>query len=582
MESKSSIRRRMMKIFAVLILFNGVMIAALFFMFFWYNYKSILNSYLKDIDYQTTNNLENNIEKTENFSLDIITSQMIQESVRDVNEKKLNYYQLLEYKKRIEKETAIEALSSSYVVSVSVVTDTGYEFSVKKHEIGGTLFGFEKEEIYMANGSLIWKTLEEKNRICVARAILDLNTMEPIGYVNIVYEETYMKDILADNFREYSGISYVVNDYGKVMLSSEESFIGKYLDRLPEDLKEEDHTSYDSLSRTKCYYYVGDRMENGWTLVQIISVKGFYRSMKKMFVFLLLILAVILGTGVALVNFMTSYIAKPVQSLVESMKTLAKDNKYPRVQVTTNDEIGWIGMEYNKMAENIETMVEQVYKMELSEKQAKLEYLQMQINPHFLYNALDTISWMAIAEGNQEISEMTIALAELLRAIIKNDRFISLREELKVVKAYLMVQNERFGDKIAIIYDIDERISEYLVPNFTLQPLIENAITHGLEPKVGTGKLMIQIKQSKDKMKFLIEDDGIGMTKEETDAVKQRCRQDDAGKAIGLANVYKRLLLCYGEESRLSIESKENSGTRIYFSIPLERVRKSDETDLKK
>ena len=168
-------------------------------------------------------------------------------------------------------------------------------------------------------------------------------------------------------------------------------------------------------------------------------------------------------------------------------------------------------MEYNKMAENIENMVEKVYKTELSEKQARLEYLQMQINPHFLYNVLDTISWMAIAEGKQDISEMTIALAELLRAIIKNDHFITLKEEMVVVRDYLMIQGERFEDKIQVYYDIEEEAYEYLVPNFILQPLIENAITHGLEPKVGIGSLGIQIKLDQDRMQITIEDDGVGI-----------------------------------------------------------------------
>ena len=287
---------------------------------------------------------------------------------------------------------------------------------------------------------------------------------------------------------------------------------------------------------------------------------------------IIIILIMTLGAGVLLVWLATSHIAKPTRILVESMKQLAKDGKYPRVQITSNDEIGWIGTEYNKMAENIEEMIEKVYKMELSEKQARLEYLQMQINPHFLYNVLDTISWMAIAEGKQEISEMTIALAELLRAIIKNDHFITLREEMVVVKDYLMIQSERFEDKILVNYDIEEKAYEYLVPNFILQPLIENAIIHGLEPKVGVGRLGIQIKLIQDRMHFMIEDDGVGMTETEVHTLRQRCSQDRAGNAIGLINVYKRLILCYGEDSRLIIESKKDVGTKIRFSIPLRQI----------
>lgn len=364
----------------------------------------------------------------------------------------------------------------------------------------------------------------------------------------------------------------MVNESGNVMAASEEQYIRKQLGNTPDDLRDREEISYDSLSGVWCYYYVGNQMGNGWTLVQLASVKEFNKMMYRMLRIVIIILLVTLGAGVVLVWLATSHIVRPTQVLIESMKQLAKDDKYPRVQITSNDEIGWIGMEYNKMAENIENMVEKVYKTELSEKQARLEYLQMQINPHFLYNVLDTISWMAIAEGKQDISEMTIALAELLRAIIKNDHFITLKEEMVVVRDYLMIQGERFEDKIQVYYDIEEEAYEYLVPNFILQPLIENAITHGLEPKVGIGSLGIQIKLDQDRMQITIEDDGVGMTEEEVNALRRRCSQNNQGNAIGLINVYKRLILCYGEDSRLNIHSRKDRGTKISFSIPLKQI----------
>ena len=110
--------------------------------------------------------------------------------------------------------------------------------------------------------------------------------------------------------------------------------------------------------------------------------------------------------------------------------------------------------------------------MELAQKQAELEFLQMQINPHFLYSALDTISWKALGEGNMDVSEMTIALAELLRATIKKESFIPLKEEMSTVRDYLFIQEQRFGDKITVIYQVEQEADKYQVPNFILQPLI--------------------------------------------------------------------------------------------------------------
>lgn len=243
----------------------------------------------------------------------------------------------------------------------------------------------------------------------------------------------------------------------------------------------------------------------------------------------------------------------------------------------TRDEIGQIGSEYNRMAENIETLIEQVYKMEISQKQAEIDFLCMQINPHFLYNTLDTISWKAIMDGNGDISELTIALADLLRAMIKKERFISVEEEIKTVKDYLFIQGQRFGDKISVVYNIDENVYPCQVPNFILQPLIENAIIHGLEPKLEKGNLYMEIQKAEDQIYFCIADDGAGMTEQEISDLYRQCESNDTKQNIGLKNVYRRLLLCYGEKSRLQIESIKNRGTRISFRLPMEKKRQQED-----
>lgn len=124
-------------------------------------------------------------------------------------------------------------------------------------------------------------------------------------------------------------------------------------------------------------------MPNGWTLVQTVSVKEFYRDMNRLILISAGIILAVLAASLLFVRYATAKIANPVKALMESMKNLGKDNKYPRVEIVSHDEIGMIGLEYNKMAENIEILIEKVYKMELTQKQAELEFLQMQINPHF-------------------------------------------------------------------------------------------------------------------------------------------------------------------------------------------------------
>lgn len=564
-----------MTIFAVLLTATGLGIAGLFVFVFRYGYASLSQVYLQDITRQTTNNLENNIQKIEDINLQILSSQVVQSQLRIVNSEILDTYNLSQCRQKIERELSTDALYASYVVSVSVISLEGIEFSVKKIETGGTQFGFTEDEIYQANGTSLWGLTGEKNRICVAKAVLDLDTMKPMGYINIVYENSYFADILEDNSTEYSAASYIVDSRGRINVTNNEKYLGTSFPMDMEALRISDKSRYDMLSSTQAFYYVGDKMPNGWTLVQTVSVEEFYKNLNHQILMAVIVVLTVLGISVLFVWIATSRIAKPTRELMDSMKTLGKENKYPRVHVVSQDEIGMIGTEYNKMAENIETLIEKVYKMELTQRQAELEFLQMQINPHFLYNALDTISWMALGKGNGEISEMSIALAELLRATIKNESFIPLQEEMTTVKDYLFIQEQRFGDKISVSYQVEERASRCQVPNFILQPLIENAIIHGLEPKIGNGRLSVKISIREKRLFFVIEDDGVGMTEEEIGKLYESCKAEDTKQSIGLKNVYRRLLLCYGEESRLNIQSKQNEGTKIYFSIPLQE-RKTD------
>lgn len=537
-----SIRKKMMVVFAVLITVTGIGIASLFAIVFRYGYSSLSQIYLNDINEQTTNNLENNIQKIEDINVQILSSQVIQSQLKIVNEKCLDSYDLAQCRQKIERELSNWALYASYVVSVSVISREGIEFAVKKIETGGTQFGFTEDEIYEANGSSLWGITGEKNRICVAKAILDFDTMKPAGYINIVYENSYLSDILADNSSKYSGASYVVNTHGRIMVANKEGYVGENFPVKLSDLRASNTSRYDMFSSTQAFYFVGNEMPNGWSLVQTVSVKEFNKEMNHQIVLAAGIVLLVLGISLGFVWYVTSRIAYPAKELMESMKTLAKDNEYPRVKIVSNDEIGMIGLEYNKMAENIETLIEKVYKMELTQKQAELEFLQMQINPHFLYNALDTISWMALAKGNMDVSEMTIALAELLRATIKKESFITLREEMNTVKDYLLIQQERFGDKISAEYFVEEDAYSCMVPNFILQPVIENAIIHGLEPKIEKGKLSINISIQDEFLTFLVEDNGVGMDETEILDLYKKCRENNTKQSIGLKNVY---LDCY-------------------------------------
>lgn len=571
LKKPTSLRKKMILVFAFLIITSGLVISIFSASVYRYGYGKISRIYLSDVTKQTTNNLERQITDIEDINIQILSNSVIQKELQVVNESKLDSYEIRNVSHIIERELEPHALSSFDIVSMSVVSLEGTVFSVNKVTPRGIDFGFSEEEIYKANGTTLWGLVGPDNDICVAKAILNLNTMKPIGYINLVYEREYFADIVKDNSTEYSGASYVVDKNKKIVVTNHEKYLGNEFPGEIERLRSTNDSRYDILNNTNVFYYVGNEMSNGWTLVETVSVKEFYRNTNYVMLVTLLFLLGILFLSFVAISILTKHITKPTQDLLESMKLFGKGNLSHRVEVTTQDEIGQIGSEYNRMAENIETLIEKVYKMEIMQKQAEIDFLCMQINPHFLYNTLDTISWAAIAQGNDEISDLSIALGDLLRATIKKDRFIPLEEEIKTVKDYLFIQKTRFGDKIEVVYDIDEKAYPIEVPNFILQPLIENAIIHGLEPKVESGTLWLRIHQRTDVLWFCVEDDGVGMTEEEIHTLYEQCELNDTKKNIGLKNVYRRLILSYGEESRLVIEGKKDKGTKISFTLPMKK-----------
>lgn len=527
-------------------------------------------SYVSDITKQTTYNMQMNIDDVDDISCDLLINTLIQSNLPIVNRKKLNGYELRKMHKLIEKELEADALYNANVISFSVISDSGVEFTVQKVAGSPIQKTFSQKEIYEANGTAIWG-LVDNNNICISRAILSLTTMKPIGYINIVLESMYFGNIIADTFNSYTGGgSYVVDQQGIIVCSNSEKHIGQEFPVNIGMIKTSRTTYYNAIDSEEAYYYKGTMMSNGWQMVTTIPVNEFDQDINQFTAMTVLIcLIAIILTFIASVVLMNR-ITKPTKHLLESMKIFGMGNFSHRIEITSRDEIGQISQEYNIMAGNIENMVERIFNMEITQKQAEIEFLKMQINPHFLYNALDTISWMGTMEGNVDISEMAIALGNLLRATIKSESFVSVLQELESVKNYLFIQGYRFGDKIQVTYDIDDKALNYVLPNFILQPLIENTIIHGLEPKIDKGHLRICIKIVLDVLEFCIEDDGIGMSEDEVKTLYEQCRTDKSRNSIGIKNVYRRLQLYYGYICNFCIESNKNQGMKVRFAIPLE------------
>ena len=567
----TGIRKKMLLVFAVLITVTGAGISVFSAAVFRQGYGKISKVYLQDVTQQTTNNLENMIQTIEDINIQILSSAVIQEQLEIVNGQEMELYSIRNISKIVERELETNALFSSDVVSLSVISKSGLEFSVKKITGRGTDFAFPEKDIYAANGTTLWGLVGPDDDICIAKAILDLTTMKPIGYINIVYEKEYFGDIVKDNSTEYSGASYVVDQDGIITVTNHEMYLG---DKFPveiETLRESETSRYDILNGTNSFYYVGNQMPNGWTLVEAVSVKEFYKNTYRVIGLTGIFLLGILILSFLSISMATKHIARPTQDLLESMKLFGRGNLSHRVEVKTTDEIGQIGSEYNRMAENIETLIEKVYKMEITQKQAEIDFLCMQINPHFLYNTLDIIVWMIENEQKTEAVKVVTALARFFRiSLSRGKSLITVKDELEHVRNYLMIQQMRFKNKFTYTIESDDEVLELASLKLMLQPLVENAIYHGMEYMDGDGEIFVRAWQEEKELYLEVRDNGLGMTEEQVESLFTDTAHvaSKRGSGIGVRNVNERIKLYFGAEYGLSIESEPDEGTAVKIHLP--------------
>lgn len=280
---------------------------------------------------------------------------------------------------------------------------------------------------------------------------------------------------------------------------------------------------------------------------------------------------IVVGIMLITAKKLTDYITKPVNKLIALTKAVQIGNFEVQAEIKNEDEFGLLSRSFNAMVIRIKYLIEEVYKKELMIKDTEYKYLQAQINPHFLYNTLDSISWLANMAGVRDVSRMSVALGKIMRwAISNNQSVVMLEEELQNLEAYMTIQRIRYSDRIKDTIDIPEELRGFYVPKMILQPMVENAIIHGLEGKTEEGNIYIIARKMGQKLCVTVRDDGVGITEEKLEVIRQDKSEKKSGKkSIGIANVAKRIRMIYGEGYGLEIESIYGEGTAVHMWLGL-------------
>lgn len=314
----------------------------------------------------------------------------------------------------------------------------------------------------------------------------------------------------------------------------------------------------------------------GWYLSQSISDTELHSQKKTYYLILLIILFIGLSLGILLTFSLNRIINRPVARLQKKMQEISQGDFSYDAAIEWSNEFGEIGKGINSLSTNVVQLMENRIAVEKQQKELEYQVLQSQVNPHFLYNTLNSIKWMATIQNATGIAEMTTALSRLLKSISKGTRqVIPIREEVELLKNYIVIQQYRYGGIITVTYQIEEETLSYLIPKFTLQPIVENAMFHGIEAKGGSGEVKISIFintwNTLPGIAIEVTDNGIGMAPELIEQVLSGNTQEiqhDFFRKIGINNVNKRIQFYFGEDYGISIQSEIGKFTTMHIQLP--------------
>ncbi len=386
------------------------------------------------------------------------------------------------------------------------------------------------------------------------KVIYGLKSFRPIGYLLLTLDSNILQTILPAG-EELNNAAYVVVDTRKSDVPRIVFYAGQ-MDGLEEKVERyyaEDMKEYESLKIGRV-----TNMASGWDVLYLVNKNELsanvsaIRTITEGFVIAIAFIIVLLAIWISrLIN-------RPLEQLVSAIRKVGEGKDYVIDEQFGDDEIGRIGNQFKNMVEQNLNLKDRLYRAEIKQKESELIALQAQINPHFLYNTLDSIYLMTQMGRAVEAGKMTLALSDMFKiSLSKGREFIKVKDEVNHIKNYLYIQKMRYGNKIDYEIEVSDRIMEEQMLKLILQPIIENSIYHGLEPKGSGGMLVISGGRQRGDMVFSISDNGVGMENEEWK------------KGYGLMNVMQRIQLYYGDNYGIEIESKVGKGTRVTVCLPV-------------
>lgn len=399
----------------------------------------------------------------------------------------------------------------------------------------------------------------------IGRAVLDTKG-NVIGYALASINENQFDEIFKSlNIRQFGDI-FIFDDFDEMVYATSVIDTASLAEAKERIFRLKDGAYYESRDGVYRFYYIYDESDSLHVVFRQ-KVEPFNVMLKNLTVIVPFAALVSLLLGLLISRNISSMFYRPIRRMSEGMEEIKNGNFEVKVKVDSDDELGRLSDNFNEMSEKLTENMEKLIDREHELSDANIKMMQAQLNPHFIYNTLDTMKWIAKDNEIPEIATLSQGLAKIMRASISSGQVASLRRELELVESYVEIQKIRFDDKFVFITDVSLELMDLEVPKLMLQPIVENAIIHGLKNR-SFGQVLIVAEQIDDNLIIQVRDDGQGMDAE-TMAKLNNHEQLAKGTNIGFHNVDSIIKLRYGDEYGLIVKESSEKGTTIEYRLPI-------------
>lgn len=448
-----------------------------------------------------------------------------------------------------------------------------YDFASLKNQLWyKSIFGKKDDITFISSFKDVFGVGKKQYVFSASRRILNSDGNE-VGTLLINIDEVYLSDIYQSALNG-TNVIYIIDSNGNIISHTNKDMRGMNFINVENFKKLYGENDFRLTKKSVGEYLISNYhdTQTGWTIIEEMPSSFVLSDVYRAYIIISIIIGICFLISLVISYLVAGKVSKPLLDLCDSLNQVKEGNFDVVSKVAGYDEINLLKSSFNGMAQEIKKLLEDIKNKEAYKRRIENDLLRAQINPHFLYNTLFSIKCLAETRRPEEVSEMISALIDFLKMTLRKDAdLICLSEEFIITEKYLVLQQMRYGDKLSFEFEPDEKTTQCMVPALILQPIVENAIFHGIEAKNEMGIIVISSEIQNERLIISISDDGAGMNEDTLERVIDTCTNKEytRNESIGIANVSGRIKVDFGNEYGLHIESEAGIGTTVTIELPI-------------